>query len=142
MAKKRIKRKTSKAKKTVKTAKKKTAKAKVTKKKIKKAAKPVAKPAKVGLRKSPVAAVLLELLLGLFVGVLGIGHFYNGRIGRGVFFLLGYWVVIFIEFVILIYVAATTFGFGLMIALPIIVVINLAIVITSTVLAYKEAKEY
>ena len=104
-------------------------------------AKAARKPRSVGIRKSPVAAVLLELLLGLFIGVLGIGHFYTGRIGRGVFFLLGYWVLIFIEFIILIYVAAATFGAGLIIALPIIIVVNIAVVIASTILAYKEAKE-
>jgi TM2 domain-containing membrane protein YozV len=76
------------------------------------------------------------------IGILGIGHFYNGRIGRGVFFLLGFWVLMFIEFVILIYVAAATFGMGVVVALPIMAIINLIVVIISTVLAYKEAKAY
>jgi TM2 domain-containing membrane protein YozV len=145
-ARKKGKRKTSVKKSTKKKTVKKTAKKRTTKKKaVRKVAKPKAvarKPARpIGPRKSPVAAVLLELLLGL-IGILGIGHFYNGRIGRGVFFLLGFWVLMFIEFVILIYVAAATFGMGVVVALPIMAIINLIVVIISTVLAYKEAKAY
>ena len=47
--------------------------------------------------KTPVAAVLLEVLPGLFLQTFGIGHLYAGNIGVGLLFMFGYWFVQFIN---------------------------------------------
>ena len=47
--------------------------------------------------KTPVAAVLLEVLPGLFLQTFGIGHMYAGNVGVGLLFMFGYWFVQFIN---------------------------------------------
>ena len=47
--------------------------------------------------KTPVVAVLLEVLPGLFLQTFGIGHMYAGNIGVGLLFMFGYWFVQFIN---------------------------------------------
>ena len=47
--------------------------------------------------KTPVAAVLLEVLPGLFLQTFGIGHLYAGNVGVGLLFMFGYWFVQFIN---------------------------------------------
>ena len=47
--------------------------------------------------KTPVVAVLLEVLPGLFLQTFGIGHLYAGNIGVGLAFMFGYWFVQFIN---------------------------------------------
>ena len=39
------------------------------------------------------AAVLLEVLGGLFFQVFGIGHILQGRVGLGLFIMISYWAV-------------------------------------------------
>lgn len=43
-----------------------------------------------GLQRDPMIALLLELVGYVFV--LGLGHMYAGRVGRGIALLLGYWL--------------------------------------------------
>ena len=47
--------------------------------------------------KTPVAAVLLEVLPGLFLQTFGIGHMYAGNVGVGLLLMFGYWFVQFIN---------------------------------------------
>ena len=44
-------------------------------------------------RKDNVAAVLLEVLPGIFLQTFGIGHIVQGRVGMGLFIMLSYWVL-------------------------------------------------
>ena len=39
------------------------------------------------------AAVLLELLPGLFLHTFGVGHIYQGRLGLGLFIMFSYWTL-------------------------------------------------
>lgn len=45
------------------------------------------------VRHDNTAAVLLEVLPGLFLQVFGIGHIYQGRVGMGLFIMISYWLV-------------------------------------------------
>lgn len=47
--------------------------------------------------KSAGAAIALELVPGLFFQTFGIGNMYAGNVGLGLFFMFGYWVVLFIN---------------------------------------------
>jgi TM2 domain-containing membrane protein YozV len=47
-------------------------------------------------QKSTVAAVLLELILGLF-GIFGVGNLYAGRIAAGLTLMLSFWVLFWIN---------------------------------------------
>jgi TM2 domain-containing membrane protein YozV len=45
--------------------------------------------------KSGSVAALLEVLPGLFFQTFGIGHIYAGNVGTGLFFMFGYWLLLF-----------------------------------------------
>lgn len=45
-------------------------------------------------------AVMMELLGGFFFQTFGIGHIYAGRVGIGIAWMLGYWVVTAINFML------------------------------------------
>ncbi len=47
--------------------------------------------------KAPVAAVLLEILPGLFFQTFGIGNMYAGNVGVGLLLMFGYWFVQFVN---------------------------------------------
>lgn len=47
--------------------------------------------------KSPITAVLLELMPGFFFQTFGIGQIYAGNVGLGLLFLFGYWFVFFVN---------------------------------------------
>lgn len=44
-------------------------------------------------RKENTAAVLLEVLPGVFLQTFGIGHITQGRVGMGLFIMLSYWTL-------------------------------------------------
>lgn len=44
-------------------------------------------------RKENTAAVLLEVLPGVFLQTFGIGHISQGRVGMGLFIMLSYWIL-------------------------------------------------
>jgi TM2 domain-containing membrane protein YozV len=44
-------------------------------------------------RQDNTAAVMLEVLPGLFFQVFGLGHIYQGRVGLGLFIMISYWLV-------------------------------------------------
>ncbi len=48
-------------------------------------------------RKDPSVAALLEALPGFFVHIFGIGHFYNGNVGKGLALMFGYWGIQFVN---------------------------------------------
>jgi hypothetical protein len=50
-----------------------------------------------GGRKSSGVAALLELFFAFFFDTFGIGHFYTGAIGVGLFFLFGWWSFLFVN---------------------------------------------
>lgn len=43
--------------------------------------------------KSGGTAALLEVLGGLLIQTFGIGHIYSGHVARGLFIMIGYWIV-------------------------------------------------
>ena len=47
------------------------------------------------------AAVLLEILPGIFLQTFGIGHIYAGNVAVGLLFMFGYWFVAFVNFLLL-----------------------------------------
>lgn len=51
--------------------------------------------------RSPGAAVLLEILPGIFLQTFGIGHIYAGNVAVGLLFMFGYWFVAFVNFLLL-----------------------------------------
>ncbi len=50
--------------------------------------------------KSGGIAALLEVGPGFFFQTFGIGHIYAGNVATGLFFLFGYWVLCFINFLL------------------------------------------
>jgi hypothetical protein len=51
-------------------------------------------------RKSSALAAFLELFFGFFFGTFGVGHFYAGSVGVGLFLLLGWWFFLFVNAVL------------------------------------------
>ena len=47
--------------------------------------------------KSGGTAALLEILPGFFLQTFGIGHIYAGRVGTGLIFMFGYWLLLFLN---------------------------------------------
>jgi TM2 domain-containing membrane protein YozV len=45
-------------------------------------------------RRDNTAAVMLEVLPGLFLQVFGLGHIYQGRVGLGLFIMISYWMLL------------------------------------------------
>lgn len=78
--------------------------------------------------KNPGLSAVLEFVPGLF-GFLGIGHIYNGNFGKGIIFLVGYWIFLAVELLLMF----VLIGFLL---LP----VNLIIIFISAYLAYNDAK--
>ncbi|MBW3014114.1 hypothetical protein KY335_02625, partial [Candidatus Woesearchaeota archaeon] len=115
--------------------------ARPSKKKTRKTAVAKARPIVVaaGKKKNPKIAALLEFIFGLFF-ILGIGHIYNGKIVRGVSYLIGYWILVIIEIVIASVLTVMTLGVGAIIAWPIILIIHIIIIFLSTYQAYKEVQ--
>jgi len=81
-------------------------------------------------QKDPGIAALLEVVPGLF-GFLGIGHIYNGNLGKGIIFLIGYWIFLIIELILMFVII----GF-------LLIPINLVIILLSAYLAYQDAKKF
>jgi hypothetical protein len=81
--------------------------------------------------KDPNTAVLLEILPGLFAFTFGIGHLYLGRTARGLLLMFGYWFVLFVNAVLLV------FGIGLCTG----TVCHLAMVAVSAIWAHNDARE-
>jgi TM2 domain-containing membrane protein YozV len=50
---------------------------------------------------NPVVSVILALVFG-GIGILGIGHIYNGEWKRGLTFMLGYWIFWFFGYIFLV----------------------------------------
>jgi len=83
------------------------------------------------IKRDPIVSVVLALIFGGF-GVLGIGHFYNGEWGRGLMFLLGYWIFWFFGYIFL----RMTNYIGILFVLP----IALAVYAWSAIDAYHRAR--
>jgi hypothetical protein len=47
-----------------------------------------------GDNKSSGVGVIVELLVGMFTGVMGVGHIFAGKFGVGILVMLCYWVII------------------------------------------------
>ena len=150
---KRKSKRTTKKKSARKTSKRKTVKRKATKtrrkpaKRTKKAAKKrPARKAKqrtvVIARQNPrphdgLVAFLLEFVVGV-LGILGIGHIYNGKYSKGLFFMVGMWLYLLISLLILIATKGSAINSTLV---PIILIIGLIIILSSAINAMKEARE-
>lgn len=50
--------------------------------------------------KSGAVAALLEILPGMFLQTFGIGHIYAGNVLTGLLFMFGYWIVAFVNFLL------------------------------------------
>ncbi len=124
--------KKSRAKKT----KKKPVRRKATKKKPVRKARPVVVARKA--KKNPRIAAVLEFIFGI-IFILGIGHIYNGKVVRGVSYLIGYWILLIIAIVVASVLTVMTLGLGAIIAWPVILIIHVILVALSSYQAYREA---
>jgi len=68
-------------------------------------------------------AVLLEIIPGLF-GIFGIGHIYTGRVGIGLLFMFGFWIVsginFFLSFILIGIITGPLCWIGTLVISPII----------------------
>ncbi|MCK4670797.1 MAG: hypothetical protein KAT43_06350 [Nanoarchaeota archaeon] len=127
-------RKKSRAKKT----KKKPVRRKATKKRTVRKARPIVVARKP--KKNPRIAAVLEFIFGI-IFILGIGHIYNGKIVRGVSYLIGYWILLIIAIVVASVLTVMTLGVGAIIAWPVILIIHVILVSLSSYQAYREAQK-
>ncbi|SRR5579883_423195 len=86
-------------------------------------------------RKSSAVAALLELFFGFFLGTFGIGHFYAGSVGVGLFLLLGWWFYLFVNVVL----AFFSCGLWSYLAIIVVPVPWFFLLILSPILAANEA---
>lgn len=82
-------------------------------------------------KRDPIISLVLALVFGV-VGILGIGHIYNREYGRGLMFLIGYWIFWFFGIIFI----TLTSGFGIMVVLP----VGLSIYAWSVIDAYHRAQ--
>ena len=53
------------------------------------------------MSRRPGTAAALEIVFGLFLHTFGIGWMYAGKVGMGIFIMLSWWVVVFINYLLL-----------------------------------------
>ena len=65
----------------------------------------------VAQRKDPSVAAILEALPGFFLHIFGIGHMYNGNVGKGLALMFGYWGIQFINLLLCLVLIGYLTGF-------------------------------
>ncbi len=70
-----------------------------------------------GRRRSGAVAALLEIVCGAIFQAFGVGHFYAGNVGLGLFLLLGYWLFLAAN-IALTFLTCGFWGFAAMVLIP------------------------
>ncbi len=92
--------------------------------------------------KSGLSSAMFELIPGLLLSTLGIGHMHNRKIAKGFFILICYWLFVVVELYVLFNIFTAIDTADLYALTILLVIVNLLIIFMSTHSAYHEVRNY